>query len=287
MALKNRFDFMFFFDVENGNPNGDPDNNNLPRYDERTGLGYVTDVCLKRKIRDYVGFTRDGEDGYDILVKSGDSLNNRIAAQAVACGMEKKGKYRDEIMEKKVRDFMCQKYFDVRTFGAVLQTGDYPIGCVRGPVQLAFAKSVSPIDPQEIRITRCCRTKDEDRLQTYDNDMGTKAFIHYGLYCAQGWISAEYGSSKTGITEEDVNLIWEAIMNLFENDHSAARGKMCTRKLFVFKHDSIRGNSPSHILFEKVKAKKKDGVVYPSKYDDYEITVDRDMPKGVELIEML
>lgn len=290
--IKNRYDFVFLFDVENGNPNGDPDNNNAPRMDDRTGHGYVTDVCMKRKVRDYVDRMMAGKEGYEILIKSGGSINNRIAAKAEEASMKKRNRKdkgedsgRDFLMEEKVRNYMIQSYYDVRVFGAVMNTGEYPCGTVLGPVQMAFAKSVSPIEPQEIAITRCCRTKEADR-ETGDTEMGVKNFIPYGLYRMEGWVSAEYGATKVGMTEEDLDLLWEALMNMFDFDHSASRGKMCSRKLYIFKHDHIRGNAPSYVLFDKVKVKKKDDVMYPRAYTDYDVFVDGEMPEGVEMMEM-
>lgn len=291
--IKNRYDFVLFFDVENGNPNGDPDNNNSPRIDDRTGHGYVTDVCLKRKVRNYVDQTMKGKEGYEILIKSGAAINSRIAEKAEEIGMKKRNRKdkdadagRDIMMEEKVREYMIQSYYDVRTFGAVMNTGEYPCGIVKGPIQISFAKSVSPIEPQEITITRCCRTKEADR-DTGENEMGMKYFIPYGLYRAEGWISAEYGAAKTGLTEKDIELFWEALINMFEIDHAASRGKMCARRLDVFKHDNIRGNAPSHILFDKISVTKKDGIVYPRAFSDYDITADETMPEGVEHIRMI
>lgn len=294
MALvNNRYDFVLLFDVENGNPNGDPDNNNSPRMDDRTGLGLVTDVCLKRKIRNYVDQVMAGKEGYEILIKSGGAINTRIAEKAEQVGMKKRNRKdkdedpgRDILMEEKVREFMIQSYYDVRTFGAVMNTGEYPCGIVRGPVQISFAKSVSPIEPQEITITRCCRTKEADR-DTGESEMGMKYFIPYGLYRAEGWISSEYGAAKTGLTEKDVELLWEALINMFEYDHAASRGKVCTRRLYVFKHDNIRGKSPSNILFDKINIALKDGIIYPRAFTDYDVSVVGEMPEGVELISMV
>ena len=178
---------------------------------------------------------------------------------------------------------MCKNYFDVRVFGAVMSTGDDPCGIVRGPVQINFARSLSPINIQDVTITRQARTT-EDRKATGETEMGRKSIIPYALYRAEGYISAAQANKITDMTEEDVELLWNAIINMFEEDHSAARGKMCTRKLYIFKHDSVLGNCPSHVLFDKITVKEKDGIYVPRKFDDYEIIIDKDMPEGVELI---
>ena len=186
----------------------------------------------------------------------------------------------------KARDYMCKNYFDVRTFGAVMSTGDNPCGIVRGPVQINFARSISPVEPQDIAITRQARTTDE-RTETGDTEIGRKSFIPYALYRAEGYISAALANKVTDLSEEDVELLWTAIMNMFENDHSAARGKMCMRKLFVFKHDNVLGVCPSHLLFDKIQVKECEDVNVIRSIKDYDITVDREMPEGVELIEKL
>lgn len=281
--LENRYDFVILFDVENGNPNGDPDAGNSPRMDAETGFGYVTDVCIKRKIRNYVSLVKEGEAGYQILVKPDKSLNEKFTDAYVAEGLEtgKKGKKTDDV--KKARDYMCKNYFDVRVFGAVMSTGDDPCGIVRGPVQINFAKSMSPINIQDVTITRQARTT-IDRKESGETEMGRKSVIPYALYRAEGYISAAQANKITDMTEEDVNLLWQAILNMFEEDHSAARGKMCTRKLFIFRHDAVLGNCPSHVLFDKIVVKEKDGVFVPRAFTDYEITVDTTMPEGVELI---
>lgn len=285
MALKNRYDFVMLFDVENGNPNGDPDAGNMPRVDAETGYSYVTDVCLKRKIRNYVELVKEGEPGYNILIKPDRSLNAKFTAAYEAAGLEKgkKGKNADDV--KAARDYMCKNYFDVRTFGAVMSTGEDPCGIVRGPVQINFARSLSPVNTQEVTITRQARTT-EERTETGETEMGKKSIIPYALYRAEGYVSASLADKITGLSEEDLEVLWQAIINMFENDHSAARGKMCMRKLYVFKHESMLGNCPSHLLFDKITVRKTDGKV-PRSYKDYEITVDSQMPDGVELIEKL
>lgn len=284
--INNRYDFVMLFDVENGNPNGDPDAGNSPRIDIETGYGYVTDVCIKRKIRNYVELIKDGEEGYNILVKPDKALNTKFTEAYEAQGLKtkQKGKNSDDV--KNARDYMCKNYYDVRMFGAVMSTGDDQCGIVRGPVQINFAKSVSPINVQDVTITRQARTT-VDRTQSGNTEIGRKSIVPYGLYRAEGYVSAALANKTTDISEEDIELLWNAIINMFENDHSAARGKMCTRKLYIFKHDNVLGNSPSHILFDKINIKQKDDVDVPRKFDDYEMNVDSNMPTGVELIEKL
>ena len=281
--INNRYDFVMLFDVENGNPNGDPDAGNSPRMDAETGYGFITDVCIKRKIRNYVSLTKEGEAGYNILIKPDKSLNEKFTDAYIEEGLtlKQKGKNTDDV--KKARDYMCKNYFDVRVFGAVMSTGDDPCGIVRGPVQINFARSLSPINIQDVTITRQARTT-KDRKATGETEMGRKSIIPYALYRAEGYISAAQANKITDMTEEDVELLWNAIINMFEEDHSAARGKMCTRKLYIFKHDSVLGNCPSHVLFDKITVKEKDGIYVPRKFDDYEIIIDKDMPEGVELI---
>lgn len=282
--LINRYDFIMFFDVENGNPNGDPDAGNTPRIDAESGYGFVTDVCLKRKIRNYVELVKDTEPGYNILVKADKSLNTKFAEAYDAAELKKgqKGKNPDDVQA--ARSFMCKNYYDVRMFGAVMSTGDNPCGIVRGPVQINFARSISPVNIQDITITRQARTTD-DRMETGSTEMGKKSIVPYALYRAEGYVSAALANKVTGLSEDDLELLWTAIINMFEEDHSAARGKMCMRKLIVFKHDNILGNCPSHILFDKVKVEEI--ACPPRKFGDYQITVDAEMPNGVELIEKI
>lgn len=286
MAIKNRYDFVMIFDVENGNPNGDPDSGNAPRVDVETMYGYVTDVCLKRKIRNYVELVKEGKEGYNILIKPDKALNTKFkeAYEAENLTTGQKGKKVDDV--KKARDFMCRNYFDVRAFGAVMSTGNDQCGIVRGPVQLTFAKSLSPVTIDDITITRQAKTT-EDRKADGDTEMGKKSVIPYGLYRAEGYISAALADKVTGLSDEDVEVLWEAIINMFEIDHSAARGKMCMRKLYVFKHECMLGNAPSHMLFDKISIKLKDDSRPPRAFSDYEITVDRQMPEGVAMIEKL
>ena len=282
--LNNRYEFIMIFDVENGNPNGDPDAGNMPRVDAETGYGIVTDVCLKRKIRNYVNEVYEGEAGKNILIKTDKALNTKFTEAYKACNLKTKEKGKNASSVEIARDYICANYYDVRTFGAVMSTGDDPCGIVRGPIQINFARSIDPVLPQEITITRQAVTKESD-MAGKETEMGKKTFIPYGLYRAEGYVSALL-ARKTKFSEEDLNLLWEAIANMFELDHSAARGKLCMRKLIVFKHETMLGNAPSHVLFDKVVIEKKEDVEVPRKFADYTITIDS-MPEGVELIEKL
>ncbi len=284
MALENRCDFVMLFDVENGNPNGDPDAGNSPRIDVESGYGYVTDVCLKRKIRNYVELCMEGEPGYNILIKPDRSLNAKFTAAYEAMGLKTKNKGKNPDDVKRAREYMCRNYFDVRAFGAVMSTGDDPCGIVRGPVQINFARSISPINIQDVTITRQARTT-EERKETGETEMGRKSMIPYALYRAEGYVSAALANKSTGLSQADVDLLWTAIINMFENDHSAARGKMCMRKLYVFRHSNVLGNCPSHILFDKISVKEQSAP--PRAFQDYVVDVDRTMPEGVELLEKL
>ncbi len=286
MAIENRYDFVMLFDVENGNPNGDPDAGNAPRIDAETGYGFITDVCLKRKIRNYVELCKEGEPGYNILIKPDRSLNAKFTEAYKEEGLKTKNKGKNPDDVKKAREYMCRNYYDVRIFGAVMSTGDDPCGIVRGPVQINFARSESPINIQDVTITRQARTT-EERTETGSTEMGRKSIIPYALYRAEGYVSAALANKVTGLTEEDVELLWKAIINMFENDHSAARGKMCMRKLYVFKHDNVLGNCPSHLLFDNIKVSLKNEEMPPRSYQDYIIEVDRQLPVGVELLEKL
>ncbi|MDE6088345.1 MAG: type I-C CRISPR-associated protein Cas7/Csd2 [Oscillospiraceae bacterium] len=283
-TIRNRYEFVMFFDVENGNPNGDPDAGNMPRTDPETSVGIVTDVCLKRKIRNFVELTKENEPGFNILIKSDRSLNSKFtdAYQAQNLATNQKGKNLDDV--KKAQAYICKNYYDVRTFGAVMSTGNDPCGIVRGPVQINFAQSIDPVFIQDITITRQAKTT-EDRQADGGTEMGKKSFIPYGLYRAEGYVSALLAQKVTGFSEEDLELLWQAIINMFENDRSAARGKMCLRKLYVFKHDSAFGNAPAHVLFDKIKVEKHPDVVVSRKFDDYTIIVDEVMPQGVTLLK--
>ena len=284
--IKNRYDFVILFDVENGNPNGDPDAGNMPRVDPETGCGLVTDVCLKRKIRNYVEMAKEGEAGCRIYIKDQVPLNRSDAEAVDYLGINgdlKAAKKDDPGIDRKIRDFMCQNFYDIRTFGAVMTTfvkGALNCGQVRGPVQLSFARSIDPVVPQEITITRVAITTEAD-AENKGTEMGRKYIVPYGLYRAEGYVSANLARKVTGFSEEDLQLLWQAILNMFENDHSAARGKMAVRELIVFKHDSELGNAPAYKLFEAVQVKRKSDVEVPRSYHDYEVTVSDELPSGV------
>lgn len=282
--LKNRIDFVYIFDVQDGNPNGDPDAGNLPRVDAETGMGLVTDVCLKRKVRNYVQTAKNSANGYDIFIKEKAVLNTLIDA-AYDEDVVKQTPEKSKVSA--ARDVMCKSYYDIRTFGAVMSTGKNA-GQVRGPIQLTFARSVDPIATMEHSITRMAvATEKEAEKQGGDNrTMGRKATVPYGLYVCHGFISANL-ANQTGFMEEDLALFWDALKNMFDVDRSAARGLMSARKLIVFKHESVLGNAPANKLFDLVKVEKKcDGA--PRKFEDYEIIIDKDnVPSGVTLGEMI
>ena len=284
--IRNRYDFVILFDVENGNPNGDPDAGNMPRVDPETGYGLVTDVCLKRKIRNYVETLKEDAPGYRIYIKDSVPLNRSDNEAIAALGIDgdlKAAKKSTPDIDRKLRDWMCQNFFDIRTFGAVMTTfvkGALNCGQVRGPVQLGFARSVDPIVPQEVTITRVAITTEAD-AEKKGTEMGRKHIVPYGLYRAEGFVSANLARKTTGFSDEDLQLLWQAILNMFENDHSAARGKMAVRELIIFKHDSELGNAPSYKLFDAVTVKKVDGVAVPRKFSDYTVTVSEDLPEGV------
>ncbi len=288
-AIRNRYDFVILFDVENGNPNGDPDAGNMPRIDPETGYGLVTDVCLKRKIRNYVDMVKDNETGYRIYIKENVPLNASDEEALIEYKIDpeddkalKKAKKDDPDLDRKLRDFMCRNFYDVRAFGAVMTTfmkANLNCGQVRGPVQLGFAKSIDPIIPQEVTITRVAITTKED-AEKKGTEMGRKYIVPYGLYRAEGFISANLARKVTGFCEDDLALLWQAILNMFENDHSAARGKMAVRELIVFKHNSELGNAPAHKLFDAVKV---ECVNRPARqYSDYRVEIDlAGLPEGV------
>lgn len=302
--IKNRYEFVLLFDVENGNPNGDPDAGNMPRVDPETGLGIVTDVCLKRKIRNYVETVKEDAAGWRIYVKDGIPLNRSDNEGFLQAGIENASGMKPEDLKKKikakkddgvdvdcvVRDFMCRNFFDIRTFGAVMTTmvkGALNCGQVRGPVQLGFARSVEPIVPQEVTITRVAITTEAD-AERKDTEMGRKYIVPYGLYRCEGYISANLARKTTGFSEEDLEMLWQAIINMFENDHSAARGKMAVRDLIVFKHDSELGCALAWKLFESVKVERKEFNGGPARaYSDYVVTVDESaVPDGVTVAHM-
>lgn len=295
-AIKNRYEFVILFDVENGNPNGDPDAGNMPRVDPETGLGLVTDVCLKRKIRNYVETVKEDATGYRIYIKDGVPLNRSDNEAYIALDVTdktvKEKKKSNPALDKEIRDWMCANFFDIRTFGAVMTTfvkAALNCGQVRGPVQLGFARSIEPVVPQDVTITRVAITTEED-AEKKGTEMGRKYIIPYGLYRCEGYISANLARKTTGFSEEDLQLLWDAILNMFEFDHSAARGKMAVRELIVFKHDSELGCAPAHKLFDLVKVQRTDpdSAAPARSYSDYTVTVDEaSLPDGVTCKRMV
>jgi len=295
--IKHRYDFVLLFDVINGNPNGDPDAGNSPRIDPETGHGLVSDVCLKRKIRNYVCLakrdpkTGEPEPGYDVYVKEKAVLNlqHQRAYTALKLDPNAKLKYQEKNQQQAAaRAWMCQTFFDIRMFGAVMTT-EINCGQVRGPVQLAFARSVDPIAPLEQSITRMAVTTErEAEQQGGDNrTMGRKEIVAYGLYVAHGFLSP-YLAQDTGFSAADLDLLWKALRDMFDNDRSAARGEMAPRKLVVFEHESLLGNAPAHALFDRIKITRKDATKPARAYSDYEVTLDeQNLPAGITVHEML
>ena len=294
--ISNRYEFVILFDVENGNPNGDPDAGNMPRVDPETGLGIVTDVCIKRKIRNYVETVKDDATGYRIYIKDSVPLNRSDAEAYASLGIDdnniKDKKKANDRLDVDIRDWMCANFFDIRTFGAVMTTfvkASLNCGQVRGPVQLGFARSIEPIVPQEVTITRIAITTEND-AEKKNTEMGRKFIVPYGLYRCEGYVSANIARKTTGFSEEDLSLLWEAIINMFEHDHSAARGKMSVRELIVFKHNSELGCAPAYKLFESVRVERKDSTTCaPARsYYDYVVTVDdSSLPEGVTCQRMI
>ena len=312
--VTNRHEFILYFDVTNGNPNGDPDAGNLPRLDPETNHGLVSDVSLKRKIRNYVELAREGEEGHHIYVQEGAILNEKHRQAYVALRGDEKAKGaklnpKDDTEAKELRDFMCRNFFDVRTFGAVMSTG-INCGQVKGPVQMTFASSVEPVLPVEISITRMAATNEAEQKKKAEGDdgdqrtdnrtMGRKHIVPYGLYVAHGFISAKF-AERTGFSDADLDLLFEALANMFEHDRAAARGEMTTRKLIVFRHDNALGNAPAHKLFDLVQVgrnvdgefraldDKGLGNLPPArKFGDYTLSIDREgLPEGVEILDLL
>ena len=282
-VIKNRYEFVVLFDVENGNPNGDPDAGNMPRIDPESGLGLVTDVCLKRKIRNYIETVKEDAEGYKIYIKDDVPLNRSDREACASVGVEetdekkvteslKKLKKNDENVDVKIRDYMCQNFFDIRTFGAVMTTfvkAALNCGQVRGPVQLGFARSIDPIVSQEVTITRVAITTEKDAANK-STEMGRKSVVPYGLYRVEGYVSANLARKVTGFSEEDLELLWEAIINMFEHDHSAAR------------------DCPAYKLFDSVEVRKKEEVEYPRSYRDYIVEVhEENIPDSVEMKRMI
>lgn len=291
-TIKNRYDFVILYDVTNGNPNGDPDTGNMPRMDPETGIGLVTDACLKRKIRNYVATVKEGQPGYKIYIRRDTPLQESDQEALEYLGVEdiKEAKKTDKNIEAKIRNFMCSNFYDIRTFGSVMTTftkAALNCGQVRGPVQIGFSKSIDPITPQEITLTRVAITTSKD-AQEKTTEFGRKFIVPYGLYKAEGYISGNLAAKVTHFSEEDLELLWQAIINMFEDDHSAARGNMAVRELIVFKHESILGNAPSYKLFERIHVQKRDGVSVPRTYGDYEVTIDMEnLPSGVTCKRMI
>lgn len=300
-VIQNRYEFVVLFDVENGNPNGDPDAGNMPRIDPESGLGLVTDVCLKRKIRNYVETVKEDESGYKIYIKEDVPLNrsDKTACQYFGINDDEEKKVTDELKklkkndpdaDVKIRDFMCRNFYDIRTFGAVMTTfvkASLNCGQVRGPVQIGFARSIDPIMSQEVTITRVAITTEKD-AENKSTEMGRKSIVPYGLYRAEGYISANLARKTTGFTEDDLSLLWEAIINMFEHDHSAARGKMAVRELIVFKHSKELGDCPAYKLFDAVEVKRKDEVEFARSYSDYLVAIHEDkIPESVEVKRMI
>lgn len=312
-ALKHRYDFVYLFDVTNGNPNGDPDAGNLPRLDPETNQGLISDVCLKRKVRNFIELAKGDEPGHAVYVQEGAILNeqHRKAYVAVRSDDEevkttkKKLSPRSDEEMIELRRFMCDNFFDVRTFGAVMSTG-INCGQVRGPVQITFARSIEPIIPLEMSITRMAATNEQEKQErerasvenegderTEHRTMGRKHIVPYGLYRAHGFVSAKL-AERTGFSSDDLDLLWEALKQMFEHDHSAARGEMIAHRLVAFRHDSALGNAPAHKLFDRVNVQredsKEDGETVPParSFSDYRVTIDMDdVPSGVEILDLL
>lgn len=287
-AITNRYEFVLLFDVTNGNPNGDPDAGNLPRLDPETNQGLITDVCLKRKIRNYVTLEKEQDAGYAIYMQEKSVLNNqhKKAYEALDIKPEPKKLPKEAEKARQVTEWMCNNFFDVRTFGAVMTT-EVNSGQVRGPVQVAFASSIDPVIPMEVSITRMAVTNEKDLEK--ERTMGRKHIIPYGLYRVHGYVSAKL-AERTGFSDDDLALLWRSLINMFEHDRSAARGEMSTRKLIVFKHDHPMGNAPAHVLFDSVQVKRIEGTEEtPARhYSDYQVNIAREsLPSGVTLEEHL
>jgi len=286
--LTNRYEFVLLFDVENGNPNGDPDAGNMPRIDAETSLGIITDVCLKRKVRNYVELinTTNESNGYNLYVREKAVLNNqqKLAYKAVEQTKE------DKPTTEEAKAWMCKNFFDVRSFGAVMSTGDFNCGQVRGPVQFNFARSIDPITPVELSITRMAVTTEKEAEKQHGDNrtMGRKHIVPYALYRMEGYISANL-ANQTGFNSDDLDILWQALVNMFDHDHSAARGKMATRKLIIFKHNTSLGNAPSHKLFDLIKVERNDSEDMPPRhFKDYSVTIEQSKcPEGVQIIEKL
>ena len=293
-VIKNRYEFTVLFEVKDGNPNGDPDAGNMPRIDTETGHGIVTDVCLKRKIRNYIETICEDREGFKIYIKEGVTLNTSDKTAFKKLDIDEKNikslKKDNPELDKQVCKFMCENFFDIRAFGAVMTTfvkASLNCGQVRGPVQLGFARSIDPIVTQEVTITRVAITTEDD-ASVKTTEMGRKYVVPYALYRVDGYISANLARKVTGFNEDDLQILWQAIINMFEYDHSAARGNMAVRSLIVFKHDSELGNAPAYKLFESIKVKRKEGIIAARSFEDYAVNVDQaNIPAGVTCLEMI
>ncbi len=286
-SIQVRYDFALLFDVTDGNPNGDPEAGNLPRFDPETGIGLVTDVCLKRKIRNFVSLAFPDEPSYDIYIKERAILNELHHEAYRELGLLDEFRTLNELEKMdRAQKWMCERFYDVRAFGAVMSTGQYRCGQVKGPVQLTFARSIDQVIPVEHTLTRVAVTAEREihRQGAEARSMGRKYTVPYGLYRANGFISAPL-AKKVGFTEDDLELLWQALIYMFEHDRSASRGLMTTRALYVFQHSSALGSAPAHQLLERIRVNKRDPAIVARKFDDYEIHVDDlNLPKGVNLI---
>lgn len=290
-----RHDFVLFFDVQDGNPNGDPDAGNLPRVDPETMQGLVTDVAIKRKVRDWVDALRGKESGYKIYVQSGEALNAKHKRAYEALDLESTGSKQDTATIDKARAWMCQNFYDIRTFGAVMTTG-VNCGQVRGPVQLTFARSIDPVVPMDVTITRVAVTREEDAQVVVSDEgttggkqteMGRKAIVPYGLYRAHGFYNPHF-AEQTGFSSEDLGLFWQALQRMWDLDRSASRGMVACQGLYIFSHESALGNAPAHKLFERIQVQQQDGVDVPRSFRDYEVQIDeRTIPDSVVLSRIL
>jgi CRISPR-associated protein Csd2 len=300
-SIQNRYDFVYFFDVKDGNPNGDPDAGNLPRVDPETNQGLVTDVCLKRKIRNYVSMAKEGvisadaQQRYAIYIQERAILNQTNEKAYSAVGLQKSKKLPDGEKGTELRKWICDNYFDIRTFGAVMSTGEFNCGQIRGPIQLTFARSIEPVSPIEVSITRMAVTsQNEADKQDENRTMGRKHILPYGLYRAHGFISARLANDATkgtGFSEADLDLFWQALENMFEHDRSAARGEMNCQRLLIFEHDNDLGNAQAQALFKRVDVKRNGeqaGKTLPParSIEDYLITLDsKDLPPGITVYD--
>lgn len=284
-TIANRYEFVYLFDVENGNPNGDPDAGNMPRIDPETSFGIVTDVCLKRKVRNFVDIVKQNESPFKIYIREKSVLSTERSGAYEGVTEEQKKKEKISVAEQG-RLFMCKNYFDVRTFGAVMSTKENNCGQVRGPVQFNFARSIDSVVPLDITITRMAVETEAEREK--ERMMGRKHIVPYGLYRTEGYISAHF-AQQTGFSEDDLVLLWQSLINMFDHDHSAARGKMNARKLIVFKHDSALGNAPAHVLFDLVTIERKNRDTTPARaFTDYLVSINFNaVPVGVKIQEKL